>query len=58
MCIRDRWYIVAYLSARNVWFETREDPVGAFTATEGLAVLVPIWLGLLYTLVTFGIPDY
>ena len=23
--------------------ETREDPVGAFTATEGLAVLVPIW---------------
>ena len=23
-----------------------------------LAVLVPIWLGLLYTLVTFGIPDY
>lgn len=52
------WYIVAYLSARNVWFETREDPVGAFTATEGLAVLVPIWLGLLYALVTFGIPDY
>ena len=23
-----------------------------------LAVLVPIWLGLLYALVTFGIPDY
>lgn len=52
------WYIIAYLSARNVYFTARDDPVGRFTVTEGLAFLVPIWLGLLYVLVQYGIPDY
>ena len=37
---------------------TKDDPVGTFTVTEALGLLVPIWLGLLYTLVTYGIPDY
>ena len=52
------WYIIAYLSARNVYFTAKEDDVGAFTATEGLACLVPIWFGLLFVLVTYGLPDY
>ena len=52
------WYIIAYLSGRNVWFTAKDDPVGTFTVTEALGLLVPIWLGLLYTLVTYGIPDY
>jgi hypothetical protein len=52
------WYIIAYLSARNVYFTAKEDDVGAFTATEGLAFLVPIWFGLLFVLVTYGLPDY
>lgn len=52
------WYIIAYLSARNVFFTARDDPVGKFTVTEGLFILVPLWIGLLYTLVEYGIPDY
>lgn len=52
------WYIIAYLSARNVYFTAKDDPVGAFTVKEGLFVLVPIWLGLLFTLVQYGLPDY
>ena len=50
------WYIIAYLSARNVYFTAKDDPVGAFTVKEGLFVLVPIWLGLLFTLVCMGCP--
>jgi hypothetical protein len=32
--------------------------VASFTAAEGVGLVVPIWLGLLYALVQFGIPDY
>jgi hypothetical protein len=52
------WYIVAYLSARNLYFTAKEDDVATFTVTEGLGFLVPIWLGLLIVLVTYGLPDY
>ena len=52
------WYIIAYLSARNVYFTARDDEVGAFSVAEALGFLVPIWFGLLYVLVQFGIPDY
>ena len=52
------WYIIAYLSARNTYFTAKDDPVAKFTVTEGLVFLVPIWIGLLYVLVQFGIPDY
>ena len=37
------WYIIAYLSARNVYFTAKDDPVGAFTVKEDFFVLVPIW---------------
>ena len=46
------------LSARNVYFTAKDDRVGRFTVTEGLVFLVPIWIGLLYVLVQYGIPDY
>jgi|TARA_B110000977_G_scaffold177640_1_gene234380 hypothetical protein len=52
------WYIIAYLSGRNLYFTAKDDEVGAFTATEGLTFLVPIWFGLLYVLVSYGLPDY
>mgnify|MGYP001969739568 CR=1 FL=1 len=52
------WYIIAYLSARNAWFTAKDDDVGAFTANEGIFVLVPVWLGLLFCLVQFGVPDF
>ena len=45
------------LRAKRV-FPAKDDPVGAFTVKEGLFVLVPIWLGLLFTLCSTGCPDY
>ena len=82
------WYIVAYLSARSVWFDTKQyqamrgggqsaqtrvnaaaalvdkrgvvkqGDFGSFSVTEGLCILFPYWIGLLYVLVTYGLPDY
>eukprot|EP00227_Mantoniella_beaufortii_P016681 CAMPEP_0197585456 /NCGR_PEP_ID=MMETSP1326-20131121/7754_1 /TAXON_ID=1155430 /ORGANISM="Genus nov. species nov., Strain RCC2288" /LENGTH=276 /DNA_ID=CAMNT_0043149963 /DNA_START=70 /DNA_END=903 /DNA_ORIENTATION=+ len=52
------WYIIAYLSGRSLFFTAKEDNVGSFTVTEGLVFLVPIWIGLLYVLTEYGIPDY
>jgi hypothetical protein len=46
------------LSRATLYRYTKEDPVGKFDVKEGLFLLAPIWIGLLYALVTYGIPDY
>ena len=55
------WYIIAYLSARSVYFDAckPDEPLAYRALAKGEAALVvPIWIGLLYLLVTYGLPDY
>lgn len=51
------WYIIGYLSARSLYFDAKEDSDAEFTTGEA-GILVPIWLGLLFLLVQYGLPDY
>jgi len=51
------WYIIAYLSARSAYFDAREDDEAAFTMSEA-GVVAPLWVGLLFALVEYGLPDY
>ena len=55
------WYIIGYLSARSVYFDAvkPDEPLAYRALAKGEAALViPIWIGLLYLLVTYGLPDY
>ena len=55
------WYIIGYLSARSVYFDAVKpaEPLAYRALAKGEAALViPIWIGLLYLLVTYGLPDY
>ena len=51
------WYIIAYLSARSAYFDAKEDDEAAFTMSEA-GVVAPLWVGLLFLLVEYGLPDY
>ena len=50
------WYIIAYLSARSAYFDAKEEEA-TFTMNEAL-LIAPLWVGGLYLLVTYGLPDY
>ena len=51
------WYIIAYLSARSAYFDAKEDDEAAFSMSEA-GVVAPLWVGLLFLLVEYGLPDY
>ena len=50
------WYIIAYLGARHVYFESRNDTVGEASIAEGILISV---LGVSYLILLnqFGLPD-
>ena len=50
------WYIIAYLGARHVFFESKNDKVGEASITEGILISV---LGVSYLMLLnqFGLPD-
>jgi hypothetical protein len=50
------WYIIAYLGARHVFFESKNDKVGEASITEGILISV---LGISYLMLLnqFGLPD-
>ncbi len=51
------WYIIAYLSARSAYFDAKDDDDATFTMQEA-GILVVLWIGLLFLLVAYGLPDY
>lgn len=51
------WYIIAYLSARSAYFDAKDDDDATFTMQEA-GILVVLWIGLLFLLVEYGLPDY
>jgi hypothetical protein len=51
------WYIIAYLSARSAYFDAKDDDDATFTMQEA-GILVVVWIGLLFLLVEYGLPDY
>ena len=51
-----RWYIIAYLGARHVFFESKEDKVGEASITEGILISV-LAISYLILLNQFGLPD-
>ena len=50
------WYIIAYLGARHVFFESKEDKVGEASITEGILISV-LAISYLMLLNQFGLPD-
>lgn len=50
------WYIIAYLSARSAYFDAKEE-TATFTMREAM-LLAPLWIGGLFLLVEYGLPDY
>jgi len=50
------WYIIAYLSARSAYFDAKEEKA-TFTMREA-TLLAPLWIGGLFLLVEYGLPDY
>ena len=50
------WYIIAYLGARHVFFESKEDKVGEASITEGILISL-LAISYLMLLNQFGLPD-
>ena len=50
------WYIIAYLGARHVFFESKEDKVGEASITEGILISA-LAISYLMLLNQFGLPD-
>lgn len=50
------WYIIAYLGARHVFFESKNDKVGEASITEGILISL-LAISYLMLLNQFGLPD-